>query len=37
MVEDDEIEMCKFQKRLWKKDFRHLEKALELLTLVRED
>ena len=37
MVEDDEMEMCKFQKRLWKKDFRHLEKALELLTLVRED
>jgi len=37
MVEDDEMEMCKFQKRLWKKDFRYLEKALELLTLVRED
>ena len=36
-VEDDGGEMSKFQRKLWKRDFKHLEKALEHLTLVRED
>jgi hypothetical protein len=33
---ENEPQLSKYQRRVWKKDFKNLEKALESLTLVRE-